>query len=233
MKASFKRMNLTYEIRFEATLFELPGSSLDLLKAIQANLSSIVMLSASNMNLVSGASVLDTRVHISMFNGAGQAEVSAENSTISFSNLQTSNDLDLCKECILRIEKALTETLERLEIQLTEIRSDVFLELDELDQSASSYLGSLSNLGGRFRSDAFQSATLHPAINLALDHSEEKWSANVNAFWDRVSESSLTLFFRAWHLKDGKFSDLKSRFEHLDQLADGFLNDIELEVTNF
>lgn len=233
MKASFKRMNLTYEIRFEATLFELPGRSLDLLKAIQANLSPMVMLSASNMNLVAGTSVLDTRVHISMFNGAGQAEVTTENSTISFSNLQTSNDLELCKECILRIEKALTETFERLEIQLAEIKSDVFLELDELNESASSYLGSLSNLGGRFRSDAFQRASLHPALNLALDHSEEKWSANVNAFWDRVSESSLTLFFRAWYPKDSKFDDLKSQFMHLDELSDGFLNDIELEVTNF
>ena len=230
MKATFLQMDLTCEIAFPTLSFELPTQGLTLLKSIHDNINPKYPIASTDMQIFGGNSLSDIRVHVSMFNGSAQIDILVNKCSIKFFRLQNSTDLEVCKECISLIEKALKETLPNLQYSHLTINPELTFELNSGRGNASSFLAQITGLNNHAISfDEFGSVVQHQGLNLEIDNDEEEWNAVLNVFRNRLQDSSLIVSCFAAYRKNMMTQSL----DHFEHMINVFLSKIGLEVSNF
>ena len=230
MKATFLKMDLTYQIAFSALSFELPTQGLALLKSIHDNINPKFPIASTDMQIFGGNSLSDVRVQVSMFNGSAQIEILVNQCSIRFFRLQNNTDVEICKDFISLIEKALKEALPNLQFSHLTINPELSFELDGGSGNASSYLAQITGLNNHvIRFDEFGSVVQHQGLNLEIDNDEEEWSTIMNVHRHRGQDSLLIVSCFAAYRKNMT----NQRLGHFERMINVFLSEIGLEVSNF
>ena len=107
MKFSIEWFNMTYDVEFAAPAFDLPSNNTSVLKAFYETIHPRFPINSRDMHVAGGNSLSDVHVRITLFNGNGVIDISADRMSLVFNNLRTIEDLTTCKDCFSLSEEAL------------------------------------------------------------------------------------------------------------------------------
>lgn len=230
MKAHVEWMNVTYDLEFATPSFDLPASSVTVLRALYEKVHPRYPMRTQQMQVLGGSLLSDVHVRATLFSGNAVIDVSVDTMSISFNNLKSKDDLEVCQDCILLSEEALQSSLPNVSVRAVAIKPTLFLELGDGRENASEHLARVMGLTMKLDQAEFGNAITHPGVSLEVENSEEGWSALFHAFRDRTRTSSLILSCQALYGAGGKLRGLESRVAHLEKLLKVFLERFELEM---
>lgn len=230
MKFSIEWFNMTYDVEFAAPAFDLPSNNTSVLKAFYETIHPRFPINSRDMHVAGGNSLSDVHVRITLFNGNGVIDISADRMSLVFNNLRTIEDLTTCKDCFSLSEEALQKSLPAVSSHTIAIKPTLFLELQGGEHNASEYLSQLLRSSIQIDLSAFGNTIQHPGVSLEVENFEEKWNATFHAFRDRIKASALIVSGQANYRTDGTVRGLENRVNHLDVLLMAFANGIGLEL---
>ena len=230
MITSLHSMDLAYDATFRSPAFDLPSSSTSLLKALYETLHPRFPLNARGMNVTGGNFLSDVHVRVTLFNGDGVIDVSANGLSFFFNMLRTDEDLASCQECIVLTEEALKKTLPDLQFTTIAIKPTLHLEMEGGEEDFATHLSRRSVSNPPLDLTAFGTAVQLPGVNVSVSNVAEGWDALFHAFVDRLNASSWTLIFQAIYQEDGTVRGLGSRVNHSKRLLRVFFDAIDLKL---
>jgi hypothetical protein len=230
MKADLERMNVTYELEFATPSFDLPASSVTVLRALYEKVHPRYPMRTQQMQVLGGSLLSDVHVRATLFSGNADIDVSVDAMSLVFNNLTTKDDLEVCQDCILLSEEALQSSLPNVSVRAVAIKPTLFLKLGDGHENASDHLVRVMGSTMKLDQAEFGNAITHPGVNLEVENSEEGWSVIFHAFRNRTRTSSLILSCQASYGAEGKVRGLENRVAHLEQLLTVFLEYIGLET---
>lgn len=230
MKFNIEWFNITYDLWFAAPAFDLPSTNTSVLKTFYETINPRFPINSRDMHVAGGNLLSDVHVRITMFNGNGIIDLSADRMSLVFNNLRKQEDLTICKDCISLSEEALQKSLPAVSSRTIAINPTLFLELQGGKQNASKYLSQLLRFSIQPDLSAFGNTVQHPGVSLEVENFEQKWNVTFHAFRDRIKESALILSGQANYRTDGTLRGVENRVNHLDVLLMAFANGIGLEL---
>ncbi len=230
VKFSIEWFNITYDVEFAAPAFDLPDNNTSVLKTFYETINPRFLVNSRDMHVAGGNLLSDVHVRITLFNGSGVIDISADRMSLVFNNLRKQEDLTICKDCISLSEEALQKSLPAVSPRAITINATLFLELQGGEQNASNYLSQLPRSSIQPNLSAFGNTIQHPGVSLEVENFEEKWNVTFHAFRDRIKTSALILSSQANYRTDGTVRGLENRVNHLDILLMAFANGIGLEL---
>ena len=231
MKATLESMNLEYEAHFSAPLFELPGRSIQVLKALHQAISPLGALRSSDMQVIGGSLLSEVRIRLNLFNGDGWLNLTTDTLALGFNRLERTGDFAQCKACISLSEQALRGALPDLAVRTVTIKPTLSLRLDAAAGSAGRDFAEVAGTDLQVDLSQLGNATLHRAIALDIENDEERWQAIFDAYRIKGDEGAITATCRVSHFEGGAVQDLESRSTHLRCVLKALLEGIGLLVS--
>lgn len=232
MEATVERIDLTYEAAFGAPTFDLPLRGSALLKSLYEAIHPRYPIPLTHMQIFGGNAMSDVRVRITLFNGNGSIDVTADKMFLNFSDVRGKDGIDICKDCILSSERALTKVLPELNVRFVTIRPTLLVNVGaEGDQE----VGFLSDLRGDRASidlSEFEGASQHKGVNLSIKNAKAGWSVIFHTFHNQAAVKSFVISCHAQYEEYGDIRGLENREHHLRMLLGKFTDGIGLEFPN-
>ena len=229
MEAGLTGAELTYEVNFSSLSFELPGLGAALLKSIYESVNPRYAINTGDMRMLSGASLSDVHVQVTLFNGFGTVDVRPDGMSMGFRGLQKPGDFGVCMNCVSLCEKAVRATVPDFEVGVVTFRPTLFLELADRT-NASAYLAEAVGTLGQLDLGELGNVAQHPGVNVEIEGGEGGWNVIFNAYRDRTEETSLVASIYVVYREDGVVRGLEQRVGHLERLTRTLLHGIGLEV---
>ena len=232
MMATLESIDLEYEAYFSTPLFDLPGQSTQVLKALHEAISPLCTLHSSDMQVLGGSLLSDVRIRLSLFNGSAWPNLTTDTLAMRFNRLERGEDFTLCKDCISATEQALKATLADLAVRAVMIKPTLFLHLDTAAVSAGRHIAEVAGTDLQIDLSGLGNATLHRAVALDLGNDEERWEAIFDAYRTKGDEASMTASCRVSHFEGGTLQNLESRIVHLRHVLKALLEGVNLKVSS-
>lgn len=229
MKFNALRMDIAYEVTFVRPIFEVALSAVQIMKSLYANLNPRFAISMADLQSLSGQTMADVGVIVSLFNDQGSIEVRPERLLGRFDRLQNKTDGTVVRDCLKLVEKAVFESVKEAEVASTTIRTSSWLAIEGMEDPADYFLGPSGKLSLRLNAEKLKSDPLTFAPRIYARNEKEKWSATFVV--DKSAFTGTHLFFVCdlTYLPHGAFNSLDERAEHLEVQYKRLLAEIGLE----
>lgn len=232
MKASLRKLDLTYEASFSAPSFDLPARSTALLKALYENLGSDIHIGPDDMHVVNGTKLSEVHVGVTLLGGLARIDIAADKLSLEFKGLWNDADLDICKFCLRRSEQAVKSELPDVVVNTVFFNSLLFLELDGGAGNSREHMAQAAGYPTRFNLSEFCGATLQSKIAINVENTEENWLAMMSAWPVAGQPDTLNVSCIVRYGAGGAIHGLDSQADHIRSLVKMFLSGIDLAISD-
>ncbi len=215
MKGSLEWMEMTYEAEFSVPLFDLPGRTTELMRALHQFIHPRFPLRTTDLQVSGGNALSDVCVRVTMFGGNGTIEVTVEKLSMRFNGLRSEQDLAICNECFALVVQALKGAFPQVVIATVAVRSTLSLRLGDGSVDARDFLQQVVKPGIDMDLTGLGNAALYPCINLEVQNDDEGWRAVLHAYDSVVEKSSI--FASCW-VAYAEPPELHPHAEYIDRL---------------
>lgn len=222
---------LGYEVQFSTPSLDLLERSTELLRSFYNHLGSQFSLSSSDLYVSEGSSLADTSVRVALFGGNGRIEVTVDELSFEFENLQTVSDIAICQDCLAASERVIEEFWSDMNFGSAVATLNYFVELGDEIESASDYLSRLTGPGISLDLGEIEGAIKHPGIRLEIENEDERWDTFIGT--DRhvgekkiLSVSAISMFD-----DDSSVQGAENRVDLLNRLISLYFKGIGLNVS--
>ena len=230
MDATLENADLTYETVFSAPLFDLSSHQAKLLKSLYENIEPVCRIGASDIQVLSGASLADNGIRIDLFDGMASIKITTEKLSITFDGLQKKEDIEICRKCTIHTENAISRVLPGFQKRFTTIRLTLSMRL-EGEKNAGHYITQIARPGIPFDMGKFSKADQYFDLDFDLDDATEKWNASISCRRDYVESSSLIFRSYVGFLENGTMNTAEKKFSHVEGLIAKFFSVMKLNVS--
>lgn len=231
MNATAKPERLNYEVRFSTPSLDLPERSTELLRSFYNHLGSQFSVSPSDMHVSGGPSLADTSVRVALFKGNGRIEVTVDELSFEFENLQRVSDIEICQDCLAASEQAIQEFWSDMNFDAAVATLNYIVELGDEIESASDYLSRLTGPGISLDLGEIEGAVEHPGILLEIENETEKWGVFISTDRHIGEKKSLLVSVFSKFDDDSAVQGAKNRIDLLSRLIDLYFKRIGLNVS--
>ncbi len=193
MKTNLEWIELSLEADFSEPLFDLPGRSTEVLKALHHAIHPRFPLRSSDMQALGGTMLSDVSVHLAMFERHGAISVTTEKFSGSFRGLVRDEDIEVCNECILLASQGLASAMPENRISAVATRATFGLRLGDGTVDARSYLKEVVKPGVDLNLNGMVNTQVTPCINLEVHDANDGWKAVLHGYDNAVSPSLITV----------------------------------------
>ena len=232
MATNVERLDLVYEVAFHAPAFDLPMRGAALLKALYEAINPRYSILMNNMQIFGGNAMSDVRVRMTLFNGSGLIDVTANNLTLTFNDVRGQDGIAICKECISLSELVLKEFFPDLRVNIVTIRPTIVMTLENTDHKGSGYLSQVLQDALSISLVESIGTSQYPGANLTLKNKREGWSVVFHVFQNQTADSSVIVSCHAQYNDNGLILGLDERHNHMVELLDRFLERLGLAISD-
>ena len=232
MDVIVKPARLGYEVQFPTPSLDLPERSTELLRAFYNHLGSRFSLSPGDLRVSGGPSLADISVRVALFGGDGRIEVTVDELSFEFENLQKVSNIAICQDCLTMSEQAIREFCPSMNFDAAVATLDYIVELGDGIESASDYLSQVTGSGISLRLGEIKGAIKHPGIRLEIENETEKWDVFIGTDRHIGEKKSLSVSVFSMFDDDSAVQGAKNRVDLLNRLIDLYFKGIGLNVTS-
>lgn len=230
--SAVESLDLTSDLGFHKPSFLVAAKGLQLLQAVHQTLENTVVIRPVDMRTVGGSRLSDVRICIDLFGGHGQVNISAEQASISFTNLRSRSDLELCAQCIEKSRAAIESILSDVVISADNIWLNIRFSLAT---SWHEYGATIQQISSHCLPDSlskFPHASHSPRVHLDIEDNGRDWTSSFTLGLGNPASNEI---FILGHLT---YQDLKpmqmtnDRIGHSFSLVQAFAESCYLAVTD-
>ena len=231
MEAAIERMDVQYEVMFSDPLFDLPRRNVEVLESFYNNLKPEYLASPSDMQVIGGTAPSDVKIRIAMFDGLAAVEVMVDRMVVEFKRVTNSNELRICKSCVLASERAIWGIYPELQIDSTAFDFGVDVKLNG-NKNANQLLRDVVRYGNNTDFSQFGDVERFPAAHTMILNKQAGWHSTFHAYAAWPDLSRLVIFFRSAYVElethqslDHRLDEFTSRTENVRELFKIFLGE--------
>ena len=222
---------LSYEVQFSTPSLDLPERSTELLRSLYNRLGSQFLLSPGDLHVSGGSSLADTSVRVDLFGGNGRIEVTVDELSFEFENLQTVSNIAICQDCLAASERVIEGFWSDMNFGPAVATLNYFIELGDEIESASDYLSRLTGPGISLDLGEIEGAIKHPGIRLEIENEGEKWDMFIGTERHAGEKKLLLVYATSMFDDDSAVQGAENRVDLLNRLIDLYFRGIGLNVS--
>lgn len=231
MHFQVRSFDVAYEAIFSTPAFLLAGDGVAAFRSFHKEIRPRFVIKTEDMRLHGGTSLADIRMQITLFNGLGEVELTAERLSASFKNAAGRDDYRTVIDCITLCIVALAKWWPEVALKEERLRSTVFLKVGNETDGARF----LDDIMARENSASltareFGGSKILFEPKCEIQNSEQKWTATLHLFRSIVENDVLILSSSGTYGRDGEYSSIDQKTNHLEKVITMYLERMGLKA---
>ena len=232
MQFSTQLISLNYERNFKSPAFGLLESRVSILREFYEKINPRFPLNLSDMVALPGNTLDNIGIKITLFNGNGVLELSAEKMDLCFTNLISEEDILVAKDVISLYEESFFGVFSNAQIKDTAIKTSSWLQLQDDEKAGNSILNNFSSSYNINPEDFGADAFGDPVLKTSLMNLEEGWAVSFHLEKSKIPKAQLFFMCDCVYLEYGRYNSLDDRKDHIRKMYLKFLAHLGLELAD-
>ena len=169
--------DLTYVIEFSPPAFDVASRPTEVLNELYGSINPHFPVKLSDLRASHGPAISDVVADVAIFGGSAIVSVAAQQATLTFRQIKSKKDLDICAEIISLAEHALEKCFSDIDMHSIVLSCTLSLDLKGSGTSVDDHIAHVVTLNKQPRLVDFVGGSCRPSANLLINDSADRRAA--------------------------------------------------------